>query len=73
MGGGCFSDGGTFIFKWAGGGGHVGASVLVGGRPPLWDAPLHPYGIVVNLIKFSRFLFQEIFSSQEGETLVTLV
>ena len=29
---------------------------------------LYPYVIVVNLIKFSRFLFQEIASSQEGKT-----
>ena len=31
---------------------------------------LYPDSIVVNLIRFSRFLFHEIFSSQEGKTLL---
>ena len=46
--GGCFSDGGGFIFKWGGGLPHGGASVLVGGgvlkKIIRWGAHAPHYG-----------------------------
>ena len=70
--GGCFSDGGGFIFKWGGGLPHGGASVLVGGgvlkkiirwgahAPPLWETLLSTSLLLLSIL-LSSYSFLLLF------------